>query len=252
MAPQPTDYDTIAPRYDRARSVPLEAIAGWRRAVAPPVPREPGATLLDLGAGTGIWAKAFIQWFGMRVLAVEPSSAMRVRASRARADELVSYIGGRAEQLPLEEDSCDCAWLSTVLHHVGDQHACAQELRRVVREGGAVLVRSAFADRMHGIPWLPYFPEAGRLAAARWPTVGHVVEMLERQGFRFERLEDVTERTAWDLESYARKVGHRADSTLAALSDEAFYAGMAALHETASTSTGTQPVFTTLQLLSFR
>ncbi|MQY10761.1 hypothetical protein SRB5_08740 [Streptomyces sp. RB5] len=34
-------------------------------------------TVLDVGAGTGGFAAAFREWFGVRVLAVEPSAAMR-------------------------------------------------------------------------------------------------------------------------------------------------------------------------------
>jgi ubiquinone/menaquinone biosynthesis C-methylase UbiE len=44
----------------------------------------------------------------------------------------VAYVGGEAERLPLRDDSCAAAWLSTVIHHVGDLSGCAQELRRVL------------------------------------------------------------------------------------------------------------------------
>jgi predicted RNA methylase len=36
--------------------------------------------LLDLGAGTGMWAVAFTDWCGIEVIAVEPSQAIRAQS----------------------------------------------------------------------------------------------------------------------------------------------------------------------------
>ena len=52
----------MAAAYDAGRATPLQWMESWRRAVAPFVPA-PGV-VLDLGAGTGIWAEALARWFG--------------------------------------------------------------------------------------------------------------------------------------------------------------------------------------------
>jgi len=45
-------------------------------------------------------------------------------------------IAGAGESLGLRDGRIDVAWLSTVLHHLDDQDACARELARVVIPGG--------------------------------------------------------------------------------------------------------------------
>ena len=245
----PIDYEEMAARYDRGRARTLDAVMEWREAAAPTLSVGPSGRLLDLGAGTGLWAKAFAEWFRIRVVAVEPAEAMLSTAVRERSGPLISYIRGRAEALPLAGASCDCAWLSTVVHHFSDRDRALEELRRVVKPGGAVLVRSAFAGRTQGVPWLRYFPSARAIAEARWPDVEGLVNDFERHGFRFVRLQPVRETTDPDLAHYARRVRVRADSTLAVLDDEVFQTGLLKLEEAAAGPSGARPVVSTLDLL---
>jgi ubiquinone/menaquinone biosynthesis C-methylase UbiE len=126
------DYDQMAAHYDRGRALSLEGLEGWRAALAAWLSATSGLPVLDLGAGTGLFATAIGAWFDTHVVAVEPSAGMRRQARQARAHARVAYVGGEAERLPLRDDSCAAAWLSTVIHHVGDLSGCAQELRRVL------------------------------------------------------------------------------------------------------------------------
>ena len=107
------DYDELAAVYDRDRAVPLEALEPWRVALAAYLPPASGLPVLDLGAGTGLFAVAIAQWFGTGVVAVEPSEGMRRHARATRAHPRVAYVGGLGEQLPLRDGCCDSAWLST-------------------------------------------------------------------------------------------------------------------------------------------
>lgn len=181
------------------------------------------------------WAVALADWFGLHVVALEPSQAMRREALLKRRHPTISYIGGRTERLPLRAGSCESAWISTVVHHVSDLGECARELRRVLAPDGRVLIRNAFSGRTDGIPWLQYFDHVRHLAEARWPTVDEVLEAFESAGFGLERLQSVGEITDPSLASYARRVGVRADSTLAAISDEDFERGMNRLEQAVAT-----------------
>ena len=128
-----------AAAFEATRHLTDQALAGWREAVAKHLNPQPGTRLLDLGAGTGMWARAFTDWYdNVDVIAVEPSEAMRARCHYS------PILAGDASNLPLKDNSVDAAWLSTMIHHVPDLTAAARELRRVVRAGGPVLIRSAF------------------------------------------------------------------------------------------------------------
>jgi ubiquinone/menaquinone biosynthesis C-methylase UbiE len=246
--PAPTDYGRIASRYDLARDGPRERLTGWRTALSPFLQ---GARLpiLDVGCGTGYWAEALADWFALNVVAVEPSHAMRQEALEKRRHATISYLGARAEKLPLRDGSCESAWISTVVHHIFDLDECARELRRVLPQGGRVLIRNAFSGRTEGVPWLRYFEHVRHLAEARWPTVDEVLEAFEPAGFVLERLQSVEEITDLSLAAYARRVGVRADSTLASISDEDFERGMSKLELAVAAEPKPKPVVTRLDLL---
>jgi SAM-dependent methyltransferase len=244
-----TDYERMAAVYDRGRAVPSGALGGWRDAVAPFL--RPGPPVLDLGAGTGLWAAAFVEWFAVDVIAVEPSKAMRAEALRKRTHERVAYLGGRAEQIPVRDSSFGSAWLSTVVHHI-DMAAAARDLRRVLAAGAPVLIRNAFAGRSDGVTWLKYWPHARPVAERRWPTVEAVAETFGGAGFKVETIETVSQQTAGSLREYRERLRTRADSTLAELGDEDFLTGMRALDAAVVAEDESRPVIDRLDLMVLR
>lgn len=86
-------------------------------------------TVLNVGAGTGSYEPAD-RW----VLAVEPSPTMRAQ----RPTDAAPVIAGRAEALPLDDDSVDGAMACVTIHHWESPEAGLAELRRVAR--GPVVV----------------------------------------------------------------------------------------------------------------
>jgi len=139
------DYDRAARRYDAGRGLSDDTLECWRRAViARVVPA--GRIVLDVGAGTGVFAAAWVAWGARAVVAVEPSEAMR-RQAPGRVGAGVVVVGGRAEALPVGTSSIDVVWMSAVLHHLSDPERCACEVRRVLRPGGHLLVRGYVPDR---------------------------------------------------------------------------------------------------------
>jgi ubiquinone/menaquinone biosynthesis C-methylase UbiE len=74
-----------AAAFDVSRHIADQRLTAWRDAVARHLDPRPGTRLLDLGAGTGMWARAFTDWHDdVDVIAVEPSEAMRARCPHIR------------------------------------------------------------------------------------------------------------------------------------------------------------------------
>lgn len=245
------DYDRVAAAYDAARGLEPGWLGYWRDAIEPYVPGDGNLPVLDVGAGTGQWAAAFADWFGVRVVAVEPSSAMLAQARAARSRSLVHYLGGVAERLPLRDDSCGLAWLSTVIHHITDLPAAARELRRVLALPGFVLVRGAFPGRTDGITLFRYFPEAASVVES-FPTVADTVETFERAGFAFAALGSVPQVSAPSLAAFRERAALRADTTLLGISDDAFARGLRAIDEAITKNGPGGPVVDSLDLLVLR
>jgi ubiquinone/menaquinone biosynthesis C-methylase UbiE len=150
-------YDVVdAEAFAATRHLVDGGLTAWRAAVARHLDPRPRMRVLDLGAGTGWWARSFASWFpGIEVIAVEPAEPMRARSVFGPV-----VAGDRAPALA--DGTIDKAWMSTVIHHVPDLNAAARELRRALRPGAPVLVRSVFAGRPHAITLFRYFPEAIR------------------------------------------------------------------------------------------
>jgi len=250
FVPGAVRYDGAMSRdFDAGRALSSHSLAVWRAALEPYLGQ--AGTVLDLGSGTGRFAVLIAEWFGIAVIAVEPSAAMREVAAASAKRPNVSYVGGCAERLPLRSDCAPAALLSNVYHHVADRPSCASELRRVLRPAGRLLIRGAFSGRLDGITLFDHFPEA-KVVCEQFPSLEETVETFAGVGFEVETVERVAQQTCASLEEMAARTRTRADTTLALMTDEAFAARQAALEQAAARETNPTPVIDTLDLLVLR
>ena len=251
------DYERMAPNYLEGRALPAAGMEPWRDEIARWLPEDSArrSPVLDLGAGTGQFAAAIAGWFGVEVVAVEPSGGMRAQAALAHPHPGVAWVAGVGERLPLDDGSCAWAWISTVVHHLDDLDAVASELRRVLGPGGLVLVRQAFPGRMGAITlYERFFPGAAAalVAGGGLPTVERVSDGFAGAGFRVEGLRAVDQVSATSLAAYRDKVRRRADTGLRLLPDDQFAAGLSALDRAAEAETVPAPVVDRIDLLVLR
>ncbi|MGH3297470.1 MAG: class I SAM-dependent methyltransferase [Trebonia sp.] len=235
--------DAAAAAFQASRHLPTAGLGRWRRAVARYLQPRPGMRLLDLGAGTGMWATAFTDWYGIDVIVVEPSEAMRARAVGTR------ILAGHAGAIPLAGASVDGAWLSTVIHHIPDLRAAAAELRRVLHPGALVLIRSPFPGGHERIGYFRFFPEAVQVLDT-YPTVDQVRAAFAAAGFAYVALEPVPQVTADSLAAAASDLRRDAHTPLKLITDAQYEAGLARLRAAARKHPG--PVIDTLDLLVLR
>jgi len=148
--------------------------------------------VLEVGAGSGVNFAHYPPEVD-EVVAVEPEPYLRARAHDAAhsAAVRVSIIGGTAEYLPVEDESCEATVAALVLCSVPDQRRALAELRRVLRPGGELRfyehVRShkaAIARSQEAVDRL-FWPRAfGNCHTARDTSAA-----IERAGFIIERQE---------------------------------------------------------------
>jgi ubiquinone/menaquinone biosynthesis C-methylase UbiE len=217
-------YDEpTAAAFKEVREVPRDGLAEWREAVRRELRPSLGMTVVDIGAGTGAFATAFSDWFGVSVVAVEPSAAMRDRIPRRPA---IDVLEGDASALPLADASADAAWLSLVLHHIPDLEAAAHEIRRVLRPGAPVLIRQGFPGRYDGVELVRWFPETA-LTIDTYPSVEQTCRAFAAAGFRRQALEQVRETYPTSLADLLGQLDtlRRADTTLRTLGEDEFRRG---------------------------
>lgn len=238
------DYDEVAAGAFRAtRQLSEDGLVHWRRAIARHLAPWPGMRVVDVGAGTGVWAAAMASWYDISVMAVEPSPSMRARSA------VPNMLAGIAGALPIADSSADGAWLSTVVHHIPDLPGAARDLARVLRPGAPVLIRSAFPGRYERITIVRYWPESARVLDT-YPTVTDVRDVFSAAGFSFIALEPVPQVSAATTAAMARRFRREAHTPLMLIPDSAYQAGLARLHAAAATESS--PVVDTLDLLVLR
>ena len=216
--------DQTAAAYKAVREIPRDELGAWREAVRRHLRPVPEMTVVDIGAGTGQFAAAFSDWFGVDVLAVEPSAAMRAQIPRRPG---IRALAGDASALPLPDGSADGAWLSLMIHHIPDLEAAAREIRRVLRPGAPVLIRQGFPGRAgpaRTFPW-EFFPETVRTTGT-FPSLERVYQAFAAAGFRGDALEPVPE-TLISLAGFLAQADtfRRSDTIMRDLTDEEFLRG---------------------------
>jgi ubiquinone/menaquinone biosynthesis C-methylase UbiE len=243
------DYDErTASAYKAVREIPRDGLSDWRDAIRRHLQPSPEMTLVDIGAGTGQFSAAFSDWFGLEVVAVEPSASMRAQIPRTAA---IRVVEGDACAIPLPDESADAAWLSLVIHHIADLEAAAREIRRVLRPGAPVLIRQGFPGRLDRIELVRWFPETARIVDT-YPSVTDVCDAFAAAGFRRAALEQVPETYSATLADLLGQLDtlRAADTSVRSLSDEEFLDGRERIRQ--AVREGAEPRSNWLDLLVLR
>jgi SAM-dependent methyltransferase len=107
---------------------------------------------VDLAAGTGKLTRSLVAAFGPRIIAVEPSEAMRGQFVQAVPG--VPVLDGTAERIPLGNGSVEAVVVGQAFHWFDGPVALA-EIGRVLRPGGGLAV--IWNTRNEKIPWVARF-----------------------------------------------------------------------------------------------
>jgi len=134
---------------------------------------EPGERVLEIGPGTGYYSLDLAEWLGpegeLEIFDLQREfldHTMR-RAGEAGVENIVPTQGD-ATSLPYADDSIDAVVLTAVLGEIPDQAAALDEIARVLRPGGRLVVGELIGD--------PHFTSPGALR-----------ERAAAAGLRFER-----------------------------------------------------------------
>ncbi|MDE2462902.1 MAG: methyltransferase domain-containing protein [Alphaproteobacteria bacterium] len=147
---------------------------------------KPGETVLDVGCGTGSLAIAAKRWVGPAgsVFGIDASPEMLARAQKkARKAGLdIIFHTAAAQALPFDQGKFDLVLNTLMLHHLPrkSREQCAQEISRVLKPGGCVLVLefSAPGGNQHGL--LSRFHRHGGM------SLGDMIALFRGQGLHIK------------------------------------------------------------------
>ena len=138
-------FADIAPRYDVANdAMSLGLHHAWRRRAVKLSGAKPGMSVLDCATGTGDLALAFKRAVGSHgeVVGTDFCEPMlrSAPAKAARAGLEIRFEVADAMKLPYATATFDLASISFGIRNVDHPQRCLQELARVVKPGGRVVV----------------------------------------------------------------------------------------------------------------
>jgi len=163
-------FEAGADTYEKGRPDYPAALSGWLRAE---LHLNASTTVLDLGAGTGKFLPRVLET-GARVIAIEPVDAMRARLASAFPD--IEVRAGRAEHIPLANESLDAVTCAQAFHWFANVVAM-QEIRRILKPGGALGLIWNIRDE--SVPWVreltgilaPFEGDTPRYHSLQWRRV---------------------------------------------------------------------------------
>jgi SAM-dependent methyltransferase len=176
--------------------------------------------VLDLGCGTGGFARAMAQRLQAEVIGVDVAAHL-LRYAAAHSSALpLRWVLGQAEALPLADQTIDRVLMSLVLHQIAHRQQALQEVYRVLRPGGSVLVRTV-APEVTLQAWVPFrfFPKVAHVEAARLPAINAILTLCREAGFHALDIHTVCRNARVDLHKVTEELRQRKRPSYQLLTD---------------------------------
>jgi ubiquinone/menaquinone biosynthesis C-methylase UbiE len=163
---------------------------------------------------------------------VDSSAEMLERAREKDRNGRVTWVEGDVEYLDMiDPESCDCALMSLMMHHVHDHLTTFQGVYRILRPGGVLLIRQGTLEQIMNDVTHRFFPETVSIDLARTPLRCQIESWLRRAGFE-DMGSELVKQTSYPSDEWLLKgLRLRVCSALRMISDEAFAAGIRRLEE---------------------
>jgi ubiquinone/menaquinone biosynthesis C-methylase UbiE len=234
------DDERLAGAYQPGNQMPQRSLRAWTKLIGSYCPGA-GSIILDMGAGTGMFATAMARWLPARAVAgIDPSAAMLAQARQAAAPPGVHYAAGAAEAIPARHQVFDLALLSRVIHHLPDRRACAGELARVLRPGGTAVIRTTFRSNLDA-PVYRYWPRLLDIDLDRFPGAGEVIADFTAAGFTVTQLTSFAQPVTASLREYHARLATRPQSKFTYLTEAEFREGLQQLERDALAESPSRP-----------
>ena len=132
-------FNELAAQWD---SQAAEQDSGKLERMAARLDIKPGATVLDVGTGTGVFLPYIVRAAGQsgHIIALDIAEKMLLRAKAKHIPGNINYVCASVEDLPLADSVCDAAVCYSSLPHFKNKVKALQQVRRALKDGGWLYV----------------------------------------------------------------------------------------------------------------
>ncbi len=141
----------------------------------------------------------------------------------------ITFLQGSAEYIPLTDGLADLIFLSQVYHHIEDKKKAFSEIKRVLKTGKFLCIRTSTIENLNTILYLRFFPQALKKDMEFLSSRNDIIDTVHSSGFKLKGHEIVRQKFANNLEEYCEKIKSRGLSDLVSITDEEFHDGLAKL-----------------------
>lgn len=138
-----------------------------------------GGWMLDAGGGTGRVSAALCDMVDRLVISDLSAPMLRQTTQKAKSADM-HPTQARVERLPFADDTFNRILVVDAFHHFGDQTGAAEELARVLRPGGRLVIEEPDIRRFS--VKLIALAETLALMGSRFRSPAAIREMLEEEG----------------------------------------------------------------------
>ncbi len=112
-----------------------------------------GRRILDIGCGTGVFARRLASAFERcRISGLDISAEMiRVAREKATHPDRMLFMEGDSEKLPFDDNSFDCVSCANSFHHYPHPEKVLAEFHRVLVPDGVVILVDGDRDSAYGL-----------------------------------------------------------------------------------------------------
>lgn len=250
MRRQPYLDSPLASVYHLGNEMPDSSLRAWTAFIGLHSPVE-SPTVLDLGTGTGMFALALARWRNANlVVGIDESAAMLAQAAHRSGHERVVYLAGTATELPVADHVFDLALLSRVIHHIPDRRRTAAELKRALRPGGVVVVRTTVRARLDSLVY-DYWPQLRSFDVLRFASQDDIMTDFAAAGLRPTGVESFSQPVRRSLRAWRDSLALRPQSKFGQLSPSEFEAGLRRLDDSVAAETNPTEVCERYDVLTF-
>jgi ubiquinone/menaquinone biosynthesis C-methylase UbiE len=159
----------------------------------------PGATILDVGTGTGVFLPYLLDKVGMcgRIIALDHAEKMLAKAKAKGFSGNIVYLCADVLAIPLTDETCDAVVCYSSLPHFPDKAQALREMKRLLKKGGGIFIcHSSAREHINSIH--------RRIPTVQNDLLPDAIEMtilLTNAGFTEIKVED----TAENYLAYGRK-----------------------------------------------
>jgi cytosine/adenosine deaminase-related metal-dependent hydrolase/ubiquinone/menaquinone biosynthesis C-methylase UbiE len=179
-------YRRVSHSYDIELNPMLSLEQRFLASLLPPVAN---LDVIDLGCGTGRWLASLAPQKPRSLVGVDASPEMLAQATR-KVPGGADLVLADCDCLPLRTASADLVLCSFVASYIEDLSNFAEEILRLVRPGGCVLISDLHPATTSKLGWRRGFHASGSFVdvATFSRSISDVIAAFEKYGFRTKAL----------------------------------------------------------------